>query len=45
MTQNSCAEVYTERFIIATQDQAIKTNYCRNKILKDGTDLPFKMYG
>ena len=28
----------TEGFIIAAQDQCIKTNYHRTKILKDGTD-------
>ena len=28
----------TEGFIITAQDQAIKTNYYRNKIFKDGTD-------
>ena len=28
----------TEGFIIAAQGQCIKTNYYRNKILKDGTD-------
>ena len=28
----------TEGFIIAAQDQCIKTNYYRNNILKDGTD-------
>ena len=27
----------TEGFIIAAQDQAIETNYYRNKILKNGT--------
>ena len=27
----------TEEFIIAAQDQCLKTNYCRHKILKDGT--------
>ena len=27
----------TEGFITASQDQCIKTNYYRNKILKDGT--------
>ena len=29
----------TEGFIIAEQDQAIKTNYCRRNILNDGTCL------
>ena len=28
----------TDRFIIASQDQCIKTKYCRHKILKDVTD-------
>ena len=28
----------TEGFIIAAQDQCLKTNYYRHKILKDGTD-------
>jgi len=35
----------TERFIIAAQDQTIKTNYYRNKILKDGTDSMCRICG
>ena len=35
----------TEGFIIAAQDQCIKTNYYRNKILKDGTDLMCRICG
>ena len=33
----------TEGFIIAAQDQAIKTNYYRRKILNDGTDPMCRM--
>jgi len=35
----------TEGFIIAAQDQAIKTNYYGNKILKDGTDPMCRICG
>ena len=35
----------TEGFIIAAQDQCIKTNYYRNKILKDGTDPMCRICG
>ena len=34
-----------EGFIIAAQDQCIKTNYYRNKILKDGTDPMCRICG
>ena len=35
----------TEGFIIAAQDQAIKTNYYRDKILKDGADPVCRICG
>ena len=35
----------TEGFIIAAQDQAIKTNYYRSKMLKDGTDPMCRICG
>ena len=35
----------TEGFIIAAQDQAIKTYYYRNKILKDDTDSVCRICG
>ena len=35
----------TEGFIIAAQDQCIKTNYYRNRILKDGTDPMCRICG
>ena len=35
----------TEGFIIAAQDQCIKINYYRNKILKDGTDPMCRICG
>ena len=40
MTQNSWAFV-----IIAAQDQAIKTNYYRDKIIKYGTDPVCRICG
>ena len=35
----------TEGFIIAAQDQAIKTDYCRRNILNDGTDSMCRICG
>ena len=34
-----------EGFIIAAQDQAIKTNYYRSNFLNDGTDLMCRICG
>ncbi|XP_028512939.1 uncharacterized protein LOC114574468 [Exaiptasia diaphana] len=43
--RTSGLESQTEGFIIAAQDQCIKTNYYRNKILKDGTDPMCRICG
>ena len=38
-------QIRNTRFIIAAQDQCIKTNYYRNKILKDGTSPMCRICG